>query len=139
MKRWILLLLCCLAGTAHAAGWAHVGRIDSPCCFAGSHDGMKFGTAIAADLYSGSLRALYVGAPGFSMTDGSTVIPEAGIVFVFAPTNEGWQLVTYLQPVQPQPFGHFGEDVAVASGVVAIGEPGFDTATHADAGRITLL
>ena len=142
MNRGTCLLVCLLAAPAHAAGWAHVDAIDSPCCFSGSHDGMKFGTVVAADLDTSSpprIRALYVGAPGFSIVDGATVYPEAGIVFVFVPAGGGWQLATYLQPPFPQANGHFGAAVAVDSGVVAIGEPGYDNGLHVDAGRITLL
>ncbi|WP_395681442.1 hypothetical protein [Dokdonella sp.] len=142
MNRVACLLLSVFAASAHAAGWTHAGQIDSPCCFSGSHDGMKFGTVVAADLDTGSppqVRALYVGAPGFSIVDGPTVYPEAGIVFVFVPTNGGWQEATYLTSAFPSANGHFGAALAVDSGVVAIGEPGYDNATHTDAGRITLL
>jgi hypothetical protein len=142
MNRVACLLLCFVATSAHALGWTHVDQIDSPCCFSGSQDGMKFGTAIAADMDMGSpsqIRALYVGAPGFSIVDGPVTYPEAGIVFVFVPVNGHWQVTTYLQPAVPQAFGHFGAALAVDSGVVAIGEPGYDNGAHADAGRITLL
>ena len=142
MNRLACLLLCLLTASAHAAGWTHVGQIEAPCCFSGSPDGMQFGTAIAADLDTASppqIRALYVGAPGFSIVNGPTVYPEAGIVFVFVPAAGGWQLATYLQPPFPQANGHFGAAVAVDSGVVAIGEPGYDNGAHVDAGRITLL
>ncbi|MBA8886398.1 hypothetical protein FHW12_000589 [Dokdonella fugitiva] len=142
MNRAACVVLCLFATSAAAAGWTHVGRIEAPCCFSGSPDGMKFGTAIAADLDTSSppkIRALYVGAPGFSINDGATVYPEAGIVFVFVPVDGNWQVTTYLQPAFPQAYGHFGAAVAVDSGVVAIGEPGYDNGAHADAGRITLL
>src|SRR5690606_21304091 len=82
MTRVACLLLCLFATSAHAAGWPHVGQIEAPCCFSGSPNGMKFGSVIAADLDTASppkIRALYVGAPGFSITVDQVVYPEAGI------------------------------------------------------------
>jgi len=142
MNRVACLLLCLFATSATAAGWSHSGQIEAPCCFSGSHDGMKFGTVIAADMDINSptqIRALYIGAPGFSQVVGTTTYPESGIVFVFVPVNGAWQVTTYFQPPFPQAYGHFGAAIAVDSGVVAIGEPGYDNGAHVDAGRITLL
>lgn len=142
MNRVACLLLCIFATSTHAEDWRHVGQIEAPCCFSGSPDGMKFGTVIAADLDTASppkIRALYVGAPGFSPVIDQVTYPEAGIVFVFVPTNNGWQIVTYLQSAFPSANGHFGAALDVDSGVVAIGEPGYDNGIHMDAGRITLL
>ena len=142
MNRIACVLLGLVATSATAAGWIHSDRIDPPCCFSGSPDGMKFGTVVAADMDTSSppkIRALYVGAPGFSPVVDQVTYPEAGIVFVFVPAGGGWQLTTYLQPPVPQANGHFGAALAVDSGVVAIGEPGYDNGAHVDAGRITLL
>jgi len=142
MKTVACLLLCLFTVSARAAGWTHAGQIEPPCCFSGSQDGMMFGTVIAADLDTASpphIRALYVGAPGFSPVVDQVTYPQAGIVFVFVPAAGGWQLTTYLQPPFPQANGHFGAALAVDSGVLAIGEPGYDNGAHVDAGRITLL
>lgn len=142
MKKVACLLLCLFALSTHAAGWPHVGQIESLCCSSATRDGMKFGTVIAADMDTASpphIRALYVGAPGYSLTVGQVVYPEAGVVFVFVPANGGWQQWNFLQSPFPKANGHFGAALAVNNGVLAIGEPGYDNGAHVDAGRINLL
>ena len=142
MNRATCVLLCLFATSAHALGWTHVDQIEAPCCSSGLPNGMKFGTVIAADMDTASppkIRALYIGAPGYSPVIDQVTYPEAGIVWVLVPMEDGWQTTTFLTSAVPSANGHFGAALAVDSGVVAIGEPGYDNGAHIDAGRITLL
>jgi hypothetical protein len=142
MNRYFCLLLCMAAGTAGAAEWVHVEQIDAPCCGSASHTNLHFGATVAADLSPTSppqIRALYVGAPGYSPTINGTVYPESGIVFVFVPVAGGWQEATYIEPISAQANAHFGAAIAVNNGVLVVGEPDYDNQTHPNAGRITLL
>ena len=129
-----LLALAATCTCARAAAWDPEPSLVSGA--AGSH----FGQSLAADFNaSGTLRALYVGAPDATV-NGHT---GAGQVYVLSPVG-GWHIWTTITEDDgfgvPETNAHFGAAVAAHHGAIVIGAPDEDfDASHADVGSVHIF
>jgi len=146
-KRMLPCMMAVLLGLASApAGatiWGYAQTIHAPNLPAGTGN-VHFGTAVAVDRnVDGSLRALYVGAPGASVRYNNVDYPGAGKVYVLSPIG-GWHVNTTLSAasgfIAVQNDAHFGAAVAVHNGLIVIGAPDEDfDAGHPDVGAVRIF
>jgi hypothetical protein len=132
--RLFLSVIAIAAACPLAAAWPYEQSL-APADLASGTNGLAFGKAVAADIRAdGRIRALYVGAPGATVTVSGTDYQGAGKVYVLTPIG-GWHVVAMLTANVPQVGARFGAAVAVNEGVVAVGAPDYDYAGgHVDSG-----
>ncbi len=88
----------------------------------------------AADDYFGWAVAIYsdtvvVGAPYHDQITGTTVLTDAGAVYVFQRNQGGadaWGEVNILYPSTPEAYAYFGYSVAIESSMIVVGAYGVD-------------
>jgi len=69
---------------------------------------------------------------------GSGRVTNAGSVLVFQRDNGNWRLQEELIPTDAEPFGHFGQSVALSGSALAVGADGKSQAGFSEAGAIYL-
>lgn len=130
-----VILFAATATSGHAQ-WLNIDTLLPDGLSAGSSS-TQFGKTVAVDRETdGSVRALYVGAPGASVTYGNTTYAGAGKVYVLSPTG-GWHVADYIYG-PPEVNAHFGAALAVSHGVIAVGIPDRDCTAGANCGRVEI-
>lgn len=120
--------------TSGHAQWLTIDTLLPDGLSAGSSS-TQFGKTVAVDREAdGSVRALYVGAPGDDVTIGNTTYAGAGKVYVLSPKG-GWHVADHIfGPTEAN--AHFGAALAVSHGVVAVGIPDRDCTAGANCGQV---
>jgi hypothetical protein len=128
----LLVYALAAACTAPADTWVRQQEIGTVPTASGMHLGasIAYDYALASSGYQ--LTRLYVGAP--LQTDG--VLAEAGVVYVFNPSPQGWVYYKTLTAKLPKAGAHFGAQVASAQGLILVSAPDYDAAGAPGAGYV---
>ena len=100
-----------------------------------TNSGMHLGASVAYDYALNTdyqATRLYVGAP----LESAGGLAEAGVVYVFNPSAQGWVYFTTLTANLPKAGAHFGARVASGQGYFVVSAPDYDDAGHPGAGYI---
>lgn len=126
----VLTLGTTVLHTAHAQSW--VFRYDAFLGANGSQLGSSMVMRVELDAGEPRVTRIYVGAP-YATKDG---LLQAGAVYIYNPSPQGWQLANIVYSNMPQAGAHFGATLAQGGFQLVVSAPDFGSSSGAGAGRV---